>query len=319
MPARSASPAPAASRDPGAAGARAIPPPVQPPRQRGRGHQRQQRADDRGSQRLGLRRLVGDGRRSPAPSRLGGLPARPRGAPPRSGRRGPPAAASSPRGWPAASGSWARSASCSSRFDDLALELPLSLGRAAATSCLARARRPAWPPTPGRRGPPCSARSAACGRVAASTRMVITSASLAGSTVSRSSSSLRVSRPPTRATVRSRTCGEVMNSAWLRTMRPGSTVSLAAGVQVHPDHALVADRLRRRPHVGREPPTSTATDDKPPVVADGLDETRPFLPFVWWAVQRSPCIFDFPSLSSNCIGASVLLCAVHTPYVGAVG
>ena len=54
--------------------------------------------------------------------------------------------------------------------------------------------------------------------------MVMTLASLAGSTVSRSSSSLRLIRSPSRAMVRSRTSGEVMNSAWLRMMRPGSLV-----------------------------------------------------------------------------------------------
>jgi hypothetical protein len=83
------------------------------------------------------------------------------------------------------------------------------------------------------------------------------------------------------------------------------------GVSVAHCDALVADRLHRRPQLGRDAADQHGEDDKPSIVADGLDETRPFRPVIRWAVQRSPCTSGSP-LSGNCIGDPAL-CAVHGP------
>ena len=295
------------------------PPPVQPPRQPGRGDQPQQRADGRRF----AAAWAAPGRRgrspSPAPSRPCWLPARP--------RRGPP------RLWSA------RSSSCrllglavglQPRVPGLAAEL---LGRGgdlvaraapgarsrAATSCLAAAVG-----LLGHRLP-----------VGADHRVGQVAGLRPGGVQDPDGDHVGVPGRLDRQPLLQLLAGQpvaVEGDGPVEDLRRGDELGLAAddaarvvglvaaGVQVQPDDALVADRLRRRPHEGRhrrrparrrrQATGSVGWTRRDPALPASRSVGRPTLPL---DLRLAPC----PAI----VSAHPALCAVHAPYVrrGRVG
>jgi hypothetical protein len=80
--------------------------------------------------------------------------------------------------------------------------------------------------------------------------------------------------------------GEVLRLAADDPARVGRLI--AFGVQENLDQSLIAGRLPRRPCKGRDRADQRGGDNEPLVAPNGLDDARPFLPLVRWAVQHSP-------------------------------